>query len=159
MWIWETLDLSTLQTILEHSWIWEPWTMNDSLASGRCLPHLWFKTFGVHTTSAEIFCFNEETKTRTSLEKQISQSRVSGTGQMWIQAYPHSNVAWEFFLVLFYARNLGPLAEVELTSVVLLPTPSMPACSAGHQVLAWSIEGWFIILQSKYSSSEKKAKW
>lgn len=41
----------------------------------------------------------------------------------------------------FYLQNLSLLAEVKLTSVVPLLTPSTSAHPAQHQVLAWSVWG------------------
>ena len=56
-------------------------------------------------------------------------------------------------------RTLSPTAELKLTSVALFLTFSVPTRAAGHKVLSWNVQGWFVILQNKYSLGDKRAKW
>lgn len=112
-------------------------TLSDGpITSGRCLIS-GLKHLGFTTNLGKLFKWRKQAPEHN---KKSRCSRAGSSASSRIQNSRHGlRILFSFFSST--PRTLSLLAEEKLTSVVLLLTPSTPACSARHKVLAWSVQG------------------
>lgn len=113
---------------------------NGPITSGRCLIS-GLKHVGFTTNLWKLFKWGKQAPEHNK-KRRSSQAGRDFSIKPYSKLSPcqHGLRILSFFF-FFYSQNPCVLAEVKLTSAVLLLTPSTPACSARHKVLAWGVQG------------------